>query len=236
MYLFSKVIIVLFIISLLSSGPCRLAVASNKTSGCHCFKERTYNPKNKFSSDSYILTTTTNSFISAWFNFDKKKIVMMKMKGGVQSDDLLIGLYLVALSGQHIEGIMDKRQRGQEWQTILASSEIRPTTARDSILSSIMTGSPARLGAIRIADIMLSRFFSINQQQIAALRQRHLTNKEITLLFTLSAKSGIKVGQLADLIQNDGFSYSQVAFNLGFQPNDIKGVIGELRPSDLRLK
>lgn len=226
---FSSVIKGLFIGTLLFFTSSCIAMAMNPTKNCHCFKERTYNPTKKFSSDRYILTTTTNSFISAWFNFDKKNIVMMKMKGGVQSDDLLIGLYVASLSGDHINTLVDLRKQGLAWKAILARTETRTKVNHDQILSSMLEGLSQRDGAAQITDLLLGRFFSVDQDQLSSLRRRNLTGKEITLLLTLAAKSGIDAGLLADFVRNQGLSYSEVAFNLGFQPSDMKKIIFELK-------
>jgi len=195
---------------------------------CHCFKERTFNPQKKFSADDYILTTTTNSFISAWFNFDKKNIVMMKMKGGVKSDDLLIGLYLASLTEESINTLMSYRKQGTSWRTILSRVEMQAAVDQDQILSAICKGLKPRDGATQITNLLLSRFFSVDQHHIKNLRENGLSDKETTFLLTLEAKSNISANQLADLISKQGLSYSEVAFNLGFQPTDMKVIINEL--------
>jgi len=218
-----------FIGTLLFIATTCIAMATNPTKNCHCFKDRTYNQAKKFSSDSYILTTTTNSFISAWFDFEKKNIVMMKMKGGVKSDDLLIGLYLASLSRDHINTLMNLRKQGATWKTILSRTETKAKVKNDQILSSMLEGLGPRDGATQIIDLLLVRFFSVGQEQLASLHRRNLSAKEITLLLTLSAKSGIDVGTLADFARKQGLSYSEIAFNLGFQPSDMKKVITELK-------
>ena len=235
MFTFSSIKKGIYIGTLLFFITSSIAMAMNPTKNCHCFKERTYNPAKKFSSDSYILTTTTNSFISTWFNFDKKNIVMMKMKGGVKSDDLLIGLYLASLSGDPVNTLMNLRKQGVPWKTILSRTETKAQVSHDQILSSIRAGLSEKDGAAQITDLLLGRFFSVEKEKITSLRQRHLSGKEITLLLTLAAKSGVGVELLADFVQKQGLSYSEVAFNLGFQPGSMKKIINDLKKTTAKL-
>ncbi len=149
---------------------CFPTMAMNPVKNCHCFKERTYNPQNKFSSDNYILTTTTNSFISVWFKFNKKNIVMMKMKGGVNSDDLLIGLYVASLTGEKIDGLIQLHQQGKTWKTILTNEQLPVAVVKDPILSSLANGVADQEGANRITNSLLSRFFSVSPDKIDDLK------------------------------------------------------------------
>ncbi len=205
------------------------ALASNSTKNCHCFQNRMFNPSKTFSSDGYLLTTTTNSFISSWFDFDKRQIVFMKMRGGIGSDDLLIGLYLSSLTKEPIGTFMASRAQGKNWQTILSVPELTTAVKKNRILASLQDGVDPKNGARQITDSLLSRFYSIDPAQIKNLRKQNLTSKELTLLVTLSVKSGIKPELLVDFTKNQGLSYSEIAFNLGFQPNEIKTIIHEIK-------
>ncbi len=220
-------LLVLFLLGILSQP----AMAANPTKNCHCFNNRVYNPSKKFSSDGYILTTTTNSFLSTTFNIHKRNIVMMKMQGGVLADDLLLGLYTASLAAEDLNVLLDQRSRGRDWKTILIQPKIAAAVKHDTILSQIVTGISIEEGAKRVTDRLLSNFFSTDQKTLTHLRQSNLNSKEITLLFTLSAKSSIDVKQLVDLILKQGLSYSEVAYNLGFQPGDMKTIIYELTTS-----
>ena len=208
----------------------RPTLAMNPVKNCHCFKKRSYNPAEKSGSDPYLLTTTTNSFISSRFGFDKKKIVMMKMKGGIGSDDLLIGLYLVSLTKVPIQELMDQRQQGVPWKTILLREGFRSIVKGDAILASLHQGIEASRGAEQITDLLASYFFSVEPATINSLRARNFSSKELTLLLTLATKSQIDVQLLADLAQKQKLSYSEIAFNLGFQPGDMKTIIREIKP------
>lgn len=66
----------LFVLILLSMS-CASAFAQ-PTGGCHCFRDRTYNPENKFSSDSYLLTTVFNSLTADYFSISKQQIITLK--------------------------------------------------------------------------------------------------------------------------------------------------------------
>lgn len=204
------------------------AMAANPTKNCHCFKERTFNPAKKFSSDNYILTTTTNSFISLYFDFDKKNIILMKMGQGVSSEDVLIGLYVAARTGNDIHVLINLREQGLDWKSILTRSEFTDAVEKNPVLTRMATNLNPQDSSRFITDHLLSRFFSVKSETLQSLRNRNLNSKEITLLLTLSAKSSIGVDQLADFVHKQGLSYSEIAYNLGFQPTEMKTVLREL--------
>ncbi len=206
-------------------------MAANPTKNCHCFKERTFNPANKFSSDSYILTTTTNSFISLYFHFDKKNIILMKMGKGVASEDVLIGLYVASRTGNDVHSLINYREQGMDWKSMLTRPEFADAVSRDPVLTRMAADFNPQDSSRFIMDHLLGRFFSVKPKILQTLRKRNLNSKEITLLLTLSARSSIGVDQLADFIRKQGLSYSEVAYNLGFQPTEMKTVLRTLERS-----
>ncbi len=75
------------------------SLAAESVTGCHCFKDRTYNPLDKFAADGYILATSFNSLLSEYFGISKRQIIQHRMQGGIDQDDLLIGLTISKDSG-----------------------------------------------------------------------------------------------------------------------------------------
>ncbi|HDS16446.1 MAG TPA: hypothetical protein ENN66_07550 [Proteobacteria bacterium] len=56
---------------------------------CHCFRQREYDPGNHFAADTYLLATSFNSLLARYFGVEKKELVLLKMKGGIDEDELL---------------------------------------------------------------------------------------------------------------------------------------------------
>ena len=44
--------------------------------GCHCFRQRSYDPEAKFVADDYILATSFNSLTANLFNIPKKEMAL----------------------------------------------------------------------------------------------------------------------------------------------------------------
>ena len=79
----------LFLLPFVSWGqPMQMAA------GCHCFKDRSYDPAQKFAADEYILATSFNSMLATSFNISKSQIIMLRMRMGVGGEDLITSLYL----------------------------------------------------------------------------------------------------------------------------------------------
>ena len=48
--------------------------SSEMVTGCHCFKQRSYDPEARFAADDYILATSFNSLTANIFNIPKRQV------------------------------------------------------------------------------------------------------------------------------------------------------------------
>ncbi len=192
---------------------------------CHCFQDRTYSPEKKFAADGYLLITTFNSFLSKSFSVSKRDIVMMKMKGGVSADDVIIGLYVSHHTGQSIEVLNSQRAHEKSWQEILQQTPQASDVGEDSLLLSIQQGKSDMELASSITDHLLRSFFHIDQEHLNTLAKKNLSHKEITLFLLLASHINTPAIQLVDLQQNNSLSLSEMVHNFGFAPGDMKKLI-----------
>jgi len=94
---------------------------------CHCFTERTYDPKKPTAVDPYLLATTQNSFLAAAFAVEKKTIVLKK-QAGAAADDLWIAYWLAAKTGRDVEKLLQERKGKGSWRQVVASLAIIDNT------------------------------------------------------------------------------------------------------------
>ncbi|RJX32437.1 MAG: hypothetical protein C4531_06415 [Desulfurivibrio sp.] len=192
--------------------------AAESTGGCHCFKQRSFNPAEPFAADEYLLATSFNSLLAKAFGVSKQQIVMLKMRGGVGSDDLLIGLQAAQRTGSELQVLLDSRKSGHSWPEILAAPAMAAKINGDELLEKIGSGLAEAEAGRLAADGLLARFFSAPPAEVASLRKAGLQEKEMTLLLLLAHVSGKSPAELAAGKKQAGKSWSETAFALGITP------------------
>lgn len=194
-----------------------LSSFGESTLACHCFKNRSYNPAQKFAADEYILATSFNSLLSNAFVIPKRQIVMLKMKGGVNGNDLLIGLKIAELAKIDLEQLLDLHKQ-QSWQDLLSKQSLLKNITDDNLLESIKSGIPDEETAQKIGNLLLSDFYIIPLEKIQEFRKSGLNEKEMALLFIMAHTSNIIPVDLAAQHLKNGKSWSEIANNLGIEP------------------
>ena len=198
------------------------------TAGCHCFRNRAFDPADKFAADEYLLATTYNSLIAATLDISKRQIVMKKMKGGINADDLLIGLYVAAQTAKPLDLLLTIRDNGGSWQEIMQAPGIEANNTTDPILDAISSGKQADTITRMITDFMLSSYYNCSKSEFKSLQKYKLSNKETALLFALKKQTGASMEQLIDLSQQQKMSWSAIAHQFKLTPAEVgKNILGE---------
>ena len=186
---------------------------------CHCFKNRSYNPADKFASDDYILATSFNSLLAKVFSIPKKQIIMIKMDEGVGQDDLLIGFKISKTTGIDIRNYLRLRNENKSWTEIVSDLPQQEKSNNDPLLEAIRSGMPVEEAGDRIADEMISQFYQVSPEEIEQLKMSGLNEKEMALLFVLVHYGGQKPEVLVKQYKKQGRSWSEIAYNLGLEPD-----------------
>jgi hypothetical protein len=221
----SKKISVLFILQLFIILGLGQSVYAQSAINCHCFKERDYNPADRFAADDYILATSFNSLLAKHFAISKGQIIMLKMNEGVPQDDLLIGLKVSQATGENVNRLLGLRQNGKSWQEVITGISDQDKVRNDPLLLKIISGMKDDLIGSSIADEIISRFYKVPAEEIEKLRKTGLNEKEITLLYILVYSRSQKT---ADLLKQHGEknkSWSEIAHNSGVEPAEAGKLI-----------
>src|SRR6185369_16435981 len=80
--------------------------------------ERTYDASQPTLADPYFLATTQNSLFAAYFNVDKKT-VMMKKQTGITSEDLWIAYWVASRTGSNGEALLAARENKGSWKEVI---------------------------------------------------------------------------------------------------------------------
>ncbi len=198
---------------------------------CHCFKDRSYDPKKKFTADKYLLTTSFNSFIAAVFHISKREIVMMKMKGSVPPDDLLIGLYIASVSGIELNTLLAILNNGATWEQILESPNLNTLELNNKGIEEIRPVINNKEKTVeRITDQLVHEYFGVAYADITSLREEGANDREITLLYLLEkyANPGHSATEILAMHIKDGKSWGEIVHSLGLTPKETGRLIPEV--------
>jgi len=195
----------------------------NQTNSCHCFKDRVFEPDKKFSADKYLITTSFNSFIAANFHISKSEIVMMKMKGGVDPDDLLIGLFVARAGEVELNSLLAIRDNGGSWKQILTSKSLHTDKSNENSLNAILTAiGNGEKAAEAVTDQLLKEFFEISDIDITALRKEGASGREITLVYLLEryGKRDATAADILTMYTRKKMSWGEIARYFGLTPKE----------------
>ncbi len=209
----SKFFVVLLPLLLLTSMTTR-PVAAGMTAGCHCFKQMSYDPQARFVADDYILATSFNSLTANLFDISKKQIIMLKMRGGVHQNDLLIALKLDHDFNIDHQQSLNLRQKDYSWQQIISHSKIEDNT----LLTMIKSGSSINDLGQTVADSMIADFYDVPEKEIKKLKIIGFNEKEMALFFLLVRYKRAKPEVLIKQVKDEGQSWSEVAHKLEITP------------------
>ncbi len=202
-------------------------VLAAPTAACHCFKDRTFNPASPGKSDSYLLATTQNSFLSAVFNIEKKYVVRTKMSGG-SGTDLWIAHFLAQKTGLNARALMSDRKAADSWKSVVLQKKFKYSTFEKPVQTAFTAGvTDKQLEAI-IADQMLSTHLKAKPSAIKKLRDSGATTKEVILATFLSLKSGFDSFDYYDRTAKKKNTWDTQLSSLGIPAKNIESEIRKI--------
>jgi hypothetical protein len=216
----------ILVLSCLLLTPLDPAIAE-KTDNCHCFRERSYDPAQKFAADDYLLTTSFNSLIAATLKVSKRQIVMMKMKGGIDPDDLLIALYIADRTEAPMDALLSIRDNDGSWQSILKSPSLQGSVSTDPVFAKITAGIDDHDIAVLITDAMISWYYNAPPESISTLRSQNISNKELGLIFALNKQTTTPMEEIISMARQKKMSWSEIAHHFNLTPAGVgKTILG----------
>jgi len=208
--------------------PVSWAMNLESTSSCHCFKDRAFDPARKFAADKYLLTTSFNSFIAVNFQLSKSQIVMMKMKGGIDPDTLLIGLYVAREGAVELDNVLAILENGGSWQQVLSSSSLKGDAEAKEVFTQITAtrGNNAEAAEI-VTDQLLKNYFAIGMEDIVSLHREGATGRESVLVNILAQHSSrdSKPADILTMYTRQQKSWGEIANYYGFTPKETGNLL-----------
>lgn len=191
------------------------------TGGCHCFRNRSFDPTDRYGADDYLLATSYNSLIASVFDISKGTIIMKKMKGGINESDLIIGLYIVKKTGKPLGILLSVRADGGSWQQILGAALHEKEEIKDPILTAVTAGKGDTAILQKINNYMLKTHYLCTRATLAEIRSSGLNNRESNLLLALHEQTGAQLKQLLSMAKQQKMSWSEIAHHFGLTPGGV---------------
>ncbi|GAO03577.1 hypothetical protein [Anaeromyxobacter sp. PSR-1] len=196
------------------------AAHAEATGGCHCFRDRTFEPERPAAADPYILATARSSLLSAAYGPPKRELVAAVM-GGRPAEDLWIAHGAAARTGADAADLLALRDRSGGWKAALAG---KPALGKDLEAALARGASDAELAGV-IVDATLVKRLGADPARLREARAAGAGSEELIVLTLLSARTGRP--ELARLVQVKAgkATWGGVLHEAGIAPKDLDALV-----------
>jgi len=199
---------------------------SEDAAGCHCFRNRSYDPGDKFAVDDYLRATAVNSLVSRYFGVSKRDIVMMRMNG-VPLEELLTAFYIGKAGRMDHREILKLRSASLPWAEVVIRAGLDPESVEPGFGRILDRGD--RHVVEHLEDATLAYFFSTEPAEIIELRMLGLDNvRDRVLALGLARKLGLSSRNLARALKEENRSWGEIAAGAGLVPEHMGSYIESL--------
>ena len=194
---------------------------------CHCFTDRSYDPKKPTAADPYLLATTQNSFLSAAFAVEKKTIVIKK-QGGAAADDLWIAYWLAARSGRDVETLLQERKGKGSWRQVATPLAIVDNAPGARVAAAFKKDAPDEQLAMAVVDELLLRFRFHSETELAQLQQAGASHQEKILTGLIAAKSRQPANRIYRQVKESKTSWGELLQRAQISSTEIQAEVTAL--------
>jgi hypothetical protein len=196
------------------------AARPESTAGCHCFRDRSFEPARPGAADPYILATTRSSLLSAAFGVPKADLVRAVMTGAAP-EDLWIAHWAAARAKRQARGLLDARSGKGSWRAALAGAGTLGA-AFDAALA--RDAAAPELAALAVDDVLVARA-QASPAAIKAIRAAGASTEETVVATVLAAKLGTPVLPLVVEVRTGRTTWGAVLHEAGIEPGQLDGLV-----------
>ena len=202
---------------------------------CHCFRDRSFDSARPDSADLYILATTQNSLLSAWFRVEKKGIVKAKMTG-TQGEHLWVAYLAAQKTGMRAEDLLDYRNRSKTWPKALDAAGVSPRQLGPAMAAALARDGSDRAMASAVVDEVLGASLEARSSDVQELRSLGATDAAVIVAVFLSRVTGRGAAELGGAVQGGGTTWGTILDGAGFQPDQIETEVQRLVREGVRKR
>lgn len=209
------------LVLLLLAAP--MAARAAGTAGCHCFRDRIFEPERPGAADPYILATARSSLLSAAFGVPKADLVRAVMSG-TAPEDLWIAHWASSRAKRPPAELLERLTRAGSWSGALAGvvglePQFAAALARDA--------AAVELAAFAVDDVLVGRL-KASPASLRALRGAGASTEETVVATLLSAQIGAPVLPLVAEVKAGRATWGSVLRDAGLAPGQIDGLVRAL--------
>ncbi|NTV51075.1 MAG: hypothetical protein HGA20_15710 [Geobacteraceae bacterium] len=195
---------------------------------CHCFTDRSFDPKKPAAADPYFLATTQNSFFAFVFNTDKKTIVIKKQQG-TSPDDLWIAYWVASKSGTAPETLLQTRLENETWKSVLAPLRLTTKALGSRFYNALDAKQSAASLAEIVVDELLFRHQLLGEVELAAMRQLGASSKELIIAAVIANKTKQSARQIYLEVKNGTKTWGSLLKWANIDTKNMQQEISSLR-------
>ena len=201
-----------------------LAAKAEAITGCHCYRDRTFDPERPAAADEYILATTRSSLLSATFGTTKRELVQAVMTGtGTSPEDLWIAAWAAARTGRTDSALLEAKRTTRTWRAALKPS---PSGSLGTAFEEALArGAPdSDLAALAVDDVLASRAGAA-PSTLKGLRQAGAATGEVILSVVLAARVQTDPMTVLRAAKDGKATWGVVVQGFGLTPKDLDAVV-----------
>jgi hypothetical protein len=196
------------------------AARAESTAGCHCFRDRTFDPLRPSAADPYVLATARSSLLSAAFG-PAKSVLVRKVMSGTAAENLWVAHWAAVRSGADAEALLAAREAKGRWRAALEGVS---GLGRDLDAALARDPSDVELAGLAVDEVLVKRL-GADRAAVAALRGAGASSEEAIVATLISIRISAPALPLLLQVKSGKATWGGVLRDCGLAPGDLDGFV-----------
>ncbi len=193
---------------------------AESTAGCHCFRDRTFDPERPSAADPYLLATARSSLLSAAYGPPKSTLVR-KVMSGTAAESLWVAHFAAMRSGADADALLAARESKGSWQAALAGVN---GLGKDLDAALARGASEIELAGLAVDETLVKRL-GADRAAVAALRAAGATSEEAIVATLISIRIAAPALPLVIEVKSGKKTWGGVLRECGLAPGDLDQLV-----------
>lgn len=193
---------------------------AESTGGCHCFRDRTFDPERPSAADPYVLATARSSLLSAAFGPSKATLIQ-KVMSGTAAEQLWVAHWAALRSGADAGELLAARQAKGSWRAALADVK---GLGKDLDAALARGDDDTALAGLAVDDTLVLRLGAA-RPTLAALRAAGASSAEAIVATLVSIKISAPALPLLVQVKAGKATWGGVLRDCGVAPADLDELV-----------
>lgn len=210
----------LSVLTVLALAAAPSAPRAESTAGCHCFRDRTFDPERPSAADPYVLATARSSLLSAAFGPPKSTLVR-KVMSGTAAESLWVAHFAAVRSDADADALLAAREAKGSWPAALAGVK---GLGKDLDAALARGASEVELAGLAVDDTLVRRL-GADRGAVAALRAAGASSEEAIVATLISIRISAPALPLLVQVKAGKATWGGVLRECGLAPGDLDQLV-----------